>query len=110
MVGATVAVGTGARGGRVAVGAGAWAAAVLVGAGAWAAAVPAGAGAWAAAVFVGAGTVDVSDEPHAKRNTRTTIPPASNRFREFLNELNSVLVFMIFWLLLMNQWVALYFR
>jgi hypothetical protein len=83
---------------------------VAVGAGAWAAAVPAGAGAWAAAVFVGAGTVDVSDEPHAKRNTRTTIPPASNRFREFLNELNSMLVFMIFWLLLLNQWVAFYFR
>ena len=71
----------------MAVGAGASAAGVAVGAGPSAAGVAMGAGASAAGVSVGAGTVDVADEPQAKRNTRTNIPAASTRFREFLNKL-----------------------
>ena len=96
MVGAGVAVGTGAGAARVPVGAGAWAAGVLVGAGAWTTGMSVGAGAWTTGVSVGAGTVDVADWLQAKKKTRTTIPAASNRFREFLNELYSILVSIIF--------------
>ena len=103
MTGAGVAVGTGAGALRVAVGAaappagvavgdGAPGADVAVGAGAPGAGVSVGAGAWAAGVSVGAGTVDVADWPQEMRKTRTTIPATSNRLREFLHELRSMLV------------------
>ena len=114
MTGAGVAVGTGAGAPRVAVGAGAPDAGVAVGggapgadvavgAGAPGAGVSVGAGAWVACVSVGAWTVAVVDSPQAKIKTRTIIPATSNRFREFLNELYSMLDLKIVWLPSSNQ-------
>ena len=103
MRGAGVAVGTGAGAPRVAVGTVALDAGVSVGegapgadvavvAGAPDAGAAVGAEAWAAGVSVGTGTVDVADWPQEMRKTRATIPATSNRLREFLHELRSMLV------------------
>lgn len=87
-----MAVGAAALPAGVAVGEGAPGADVAVGEGAPGAGVSVGAVAWAAGVSVAAGTVGVADCPQAMRKTRTTIPATSNRLREFLHELCSMLV------------------